>query len=49
MVRHVMFDAGPMSMITHPRPNAAIADWFKRLLNAGISVLVPEIADYERD
>jgi predicted nucleic acid-binding protein len=34
-------------MITHPRPNKAIAEWFKGLLRAGASVMIPEIADYE--
>jgi predicted nucleic acid-binding protein len=34
-------------MVTHPRQNAAIAQWLKTLLDAGITVLVPEIADYE--
>jgi predicted nucleic acid-binding protein len=34
-------------MVSHPRPNPAIADWLRRLLAAGITVIVPEIADYE--
>jgi predicted nucleic acid-binding protein len=34
-------------MVTHPRPNTAIAEWLKDLLAAGVTVLVPEIADYE--
>ncbi len=47
MPKQVLLDAGPLGMISHPRPNRAIADWFKRLLSAGVSVLVPEISDYE--
>ena len=47
MAKQVLLDAGPLGMISHPRPNKAIADWLRRLLSAGISVLVPEIADYE--
>jgi hypothetical protein len=43
----VLLDAGPLGMIAHPRPNAAIADWLKELLAAGVKVVVPEIADYE--
>ena len=45
MARQIMLDTGPLGMITHPRPNPAIADWFKKLLQAGVSFLVPEIAD----
>lgn len=47
MAKQVLLDAGPLGMITHPRPNQAIADWLKQLLSAGITVSVPEIADYE--
>ena len=47
MAKQVMLDAGPLGMITHPRPNTAIAEWFKRLLSTGISAIIPEISDYE--
>jgi len=47
MPKQVLLDAGPLGMITHPRPNQAIVNWLKQLLSAGIQVLVPEIADYE--
>jgi toxin FitB len=47
MVRVVMLDAGPLSMVTHPRPNTEIVEWLQGLLAAGATVLVPEIADYE--
>lgn len=38
MARQIMLDTGPLGMITHPRPNPAIADWFKKLLQAGVSL-----------
>ena len=47
MAKEIMLDTGPLGMITHPRPNPAIVDWFKQLLQAGVSFLIPEIADYE--
>jgi hypothetical protein len=47
MAKQVLLDAGPLGMVSHPRPNPAIADWLRRLLAAGITVIVPEIADYE--
>ncbi len=45
-----MLDAGPLSLVTHPRggPDARAAKgWLGGLLGAGATVLVPEIADYE--
>jgi predicted nucleic acid-binding protein len=47
VAKHVLLDAGPLGMISHPRPNKQIAEWLKRLLSCGGRVLVPEIADYE--
>ncbi|MDP6355468.1 MAG: nuclease [Planctomycetota bacterium] len=47
MTKQVLLDAGPLGMITHPRPNPEIASWLKQLLSAGVSVLAPEISDYE--
>lgn len=43
----VLLDAGPLGMVTHPKPNAEVAQWLKKLLASGVTVLVPEIADYE--
>ena len=48
MARQVVLDAGPLGMITHPRPNREIADWFKQMLRSRIPLHVAEIADYER-
>lgn len=43
----VLLDAGPLGMISHPRPSSEIATWLARLVASGVEVLVPEIADYE--
>lgn len=47
MAKQVLLDAGPLGMISHPRPNRAIADGLRNLLSAGVAVRIPEIADYE--
>jgi predicted nucleic acid-binding protein len=43
----VLLDAGPLGMISHPKPTVEIVDWFTQLVAKGARVLVPEIADYE--
>jgi predicted nucleic acid-binding protein len=43
----ILLDAGPLGMVSHPRPADEILAWVARLLAAGVQVLVPEIADYE--
>jgi predicted nucleic acid-binding protein len=43
----VLLDAGPLGMVAHPRPAEAILTWLASLLDAGVEVVVPEIADYE--
>jgi predicted nucleic acid-binding protein len=43
----VLLDAGPLGMASHPRPATDILSWLARLLDAGVAVMVPEIADYE--
>jgi hypothetical protein len=49
MTRVVLLDAGPLGMVTHPRAeqNRDVTQWLKRLLSSSVSVLIPEIADYE--
>lgn len=42
-----MLDSGPLGKIAHPRPNAEISEWLIKLLRANITVIIPEIADYE--
>lgn len=46
----VLLDSGPLGLVSHPnaeRVNAEAVQWLHTLLSTGISVLVPEIADYE--
>ncbi|MDQ3303880.1 MAG: nuclease [Actinomycetota bacterium] len=49
MSRTILLDAGPLGLVTHPRveQNREAALWLRGLLAAGVSVLVPEISDYE--
>lgn len=47
MSRVVLLDTSLLGMITHPRENLATRDWLKGILQAGVQVRVPEIADYE--
>lgn len=47
MIDAVMLDSGPLGRIAHPRPNAQISSWLLHLLDSGVTVFVPEIADYE--
>lgn len=47
MADFVLLDAGPLGMVSHPRPTSEVAAWLARLVAAGIDVLIPEIADYE--
>jgi len=43
----VLLDAGPLGMISHPRVTSEVAAWLAGLVDAGVAVLIPEIADYE--
>src|SRR5207248_8025447 len=43
----LLFDSGPLGRIAHPRANREIALWLDRVLAAGHTVILPEIADYE--
>jgi predicted nucleic acid-binding protein len=43
----VLLDAGPLGMVSHPRPADDIVEWLAVLLGSSKTVLVPEIADYE--
>ena len=48
--RAVVLDSGPLGLVTNPRPspqNLACSDWMQALIEAGITVVIPEIADYE--
>lgn len=46
----VLLDTGPLGLVSHPRAatkNKEAAGWLQGLLKAGVSVRIPEIADYE--
>lgn len=43
----VLLDSGPLGMLAHPRPQAAIVAWFADLRRRGTAVRVSELADYE--
>jgi hypothetical protein len=46
----VLLDAGPLGMVTNPRESDETRQakvWLWGLLDAGVRVMVPEIADYE--
>ena len=47
MAEVVLLDAGPLGMISHPRVTSEIAAWLGQLLAGGVTVVIPEIADYE--
>ena len=43
----VLFDAGVLGQVSHPRRNPAFAQWFDQLLTTETTVVIPEISDYE--
>jgi predicted nucleic acid-binding protein len=43
----VLLDAGPLGMISHPRVTSEIAVRLAQLVDSGVRVVIPEIADYE--
>jgi predicted nucleic acid-binding protein len=47
MTDGVLLDAGPLGMISHPRPSNDIIAWVVNLTAAGIDVYIPEVCDYE--
>lgn len=50
MSRIIFLDAGPLGIVTNPRPSPpslACAQWLQSLIAAGQRVIIPEIADYE--
>ncbi len=47
MIKRLVLDSGPLSMIAHPRPSADVAAWLARLSELGVDVMLPEIADFE--
>jgi len=47
MTERVMLDTGPLGRIAHANARPDIIVWFRRVLDSGAEVIVPEICDYE--
>ena len=47
MTKPWVLDTGPLGRLTHPARNPQIVIWLERQLADGVSVIIPEIADYE--
>lgn len=50
MSRIVLLDTGPPGLVTNPNlspESVACARWLQFLLDQGVRILLPEIADYE--
>ncbi len=47
MANVVMLDTGPLGVLAHPRADREIVEWTENLALSGVSVIIPEITDYE--
>ncbi len=47
MIKPWVLDTGPLGRLTHPARNPQIVIWLERQLAGGVSIIIPEIADYE--
>lgn len=50
MITTIVLDTTPLSLITHQKGNTeaeACRRWLRKVLDSGLVILVPEIADYE--
>ena len=47
MIKPWVLDTGPLGRLTHPARNPQIVIWLERQLADSVSVIIPEIADYE--
>ena len=43
----ILLDAGPLGLVSHPRPELEVVRWLARLADGRPRVIIPEIADYE--
>lgn len=43
----VLLDTGPLGLVVHPRAPAGFVAWFQALSDSGVSIVIPEICDYE--
>lgn len=42
-----VLDTGPLGRLAHPNPNEALTDWITAELERGVTIVIPEISDYE--
>jgi predicted nucleic acid-binding protein len=47
ILRALLLDTGVLGALTHPRTHRDAQAWLRRITEAGHSVFIPEIADYE--
>jgi predicted nucleic acid-binding protein len=50
VIRAVFLDSGPLGLISNPRPLVQVLasnEWLQGLTEAGVRIVIPEIADYE--
>lgn len=47
MTDRIVLDTGPLGMMTNPKWNEAVLEWFRAMLESDCEVMIPEIADYE--
>jgi predicted nucleic acid-binding protein len=47
ILRALLLDTGVLGALTHPRTHREVQAWLRRVTEAGHSVFIPEIADYE--
>ena len=47
MAEIVMLDSGPLGKLAHPKPRVETVEWLDRLTDAGYTVVLPEVADFE--
>ena len=42
-----MLDSGPLGQLAHRKPKPAAVEWLDALLAAEVTVIIPEVADFE--
>lgn len=47
MTKPWVLDTGPLGRLAHPNPNEALAGWITTELERGVTIVIPEISDYE--
>lgn len=50
MIRNILLDAGPLGTLSNPKPSSeviALGEWVESLIEGGVNIIIPEIADFE--